>query len=68
MSNNSSNGSDAKGQFTKAWNNFSVKYNALAELIESKGISSDQLKEVTDLKSELTKKTVILKMDELFKI
>ncbi len=51
-----------------ALDEYSKKYNLLAEKMENAGINCNLLEEVLDLKIKLTKTILIMKMDKLFKI
>ena len=58
----------ANAQFASTWNQFSLKYNSLVEIMETKGINISLLDEVLESKIELTKEAVKIKIEELFKI
>ena len=50
------------------WDRYSRKYNNLAEKMEKNGIDTGLLDEVIELKNNLTKANIIIKLDNLFKI
>ncbi len=55
-------------EFVKTYDEYSQKYNLLANKIDEANINCALLEEVISLKSRLTKIKIIMKIDDLLKI